>query len=78
MPLSRTQRATRPVRCLRSTLAMRAWSELALDPLGPLDELLPEVSCRSKVDWTAFGQRTVGHDRLELSANGLRVRCSTN
>jgi hypothetical protein len=25
-----------------------------------------------------FGHRRVGHDRLELSANGLRVRCSTN
>jgi hypothetical protein len=37
------------------------------------DSALPEES-----DPADFPRNAVGHDRLELSANGLRVRCSTN
>ncbi len=33
---------------------------------------------QTAADWTSIGHRRVGHDGLEPSANGLRVRCSTN
>jgi|CZKU01.1.fsa_nt_gi hypothetical protein len=76
------------------TRQARTWSELALGLLSPLDAVSPEYEALTtsgapkggrrgpkSVDapvWASIGHRVVGHDRLELSANGLRVRCSTN
>lgn len=72
--------------------AARSVAELGLGQLTPLDVAIPElaqVAHRAR-DWATATSTdselvaevgeiaAVGQDRLELSANGLRVRCSTN
>jgi integrase len=62
----------------------RTWAELDVGSFGPMHRLIPECLEATKAkparprrmgsEWAP----RVGHDRLELSANGLRVRCSTN
>jgi hypothetical protein len=53
--------------------AARSAQELELGELHPLDVAIEwDGLCHS------IATQIVGQDRLELSANGLRVRCSTN
>jgi hypothetical protein len=53
--------------------AARSANELELGELDPLDEALAWED-----ELPTNSPQMVGQDRLELSANGLRVRCSTN
>jgi integrase len=57
--------------------AARSMAELGQGKLLPLDYAIPELRSED-IDYPTITPEVVGQDRLELSANGLRVRCSTN
>ena len=57
-----------------------SFAELGLGDLLPLDQAIPELAelARNPTKRARKRARVVGQEGLEPSANGLRVRCSTN